>query len=128
MFTGDHVLFDITPYITSWVGVENSLGDYMNSLRAIRSYDVKLALPGHRATGDFHARIDALLRHHAARLAECMDVVRARPGLTVYEIASFMTWKIRAVSWETFPDNQKWFAVGECMSHLDYSRRTGGCA
>ena len=30
-----------------------------------------------------------------------------------------MTWKIRASSWEDFPVAQKWFAVGECMSHLE---------
>ncbi len=125
MFTGDHVLFDITPNITAWIGVENSLGNYIKSLKAIRSYDVKLALPGHRAGGDFKARIDELLRHHDARLEECLGVVKGRPGLTAYEIAPHMTWKIRADSWESFPNNQKWFAVGECMSHLDYLSAAG---
>lgn len=125
MFSGDHVLFDITPNITAWVGVENSLGDYLDSLSAIRTYDVKLTLPGHRATGNFKARIDELLRHHDARLAECLAVVKRRQGMTVYEIASHMTWKIRADSWEAFPNNQKWFAVGECMSHLDYLKAAG---
>lgn len=28
--------------------------------------------------------------------------------------------KIRAKSWADFPEVQKWFAVGECMSHLDH--------
>ena len=31
-----------------------------------------------------------------------------------------MTWKIRAKSWADFPVAQKWFAVGECMSHLEH--------
>lgn len=125
MFTGDHVLFDITPNITAWVGIKNSLKDYLDSLAYIRSFDVKLALPGHRATGDFKRRIDELLVHHEARLAECLDRVREYPGMTVYETASRMTWKIRADNWESFPENQKWFAVGECMSHLDYLREAG---
>lgn len=125
MFTGDHILFDITPNITAWVGVENSLSDYMESLRMIRKYPVKLALPGHRAAGDFNSRIGALLRHHEARLAECLEKVRENPGMTVYETASRMTWQIRARNWEDFPDNQKWFATGECMSHLDYLRAEG---
>ena len=34
-------------------------------------------------------------------------------------LAGHMTWKIRASSWEDFPVAQKWFAVGECMSHLE---------
>lgn len=120
MFTGDHILFDITPNITAWVGVANSLKNYMDSLRMVREYPVKLALPGHRAPGDFHSRIDTLLHHHQVRLAECLEKVRGNPGTTVYETASRMTWQIRARSWEDFPDNQKWFATGECMSHLDY--------
>ena len=120
MFTGDHVLFDITPNITAWLSVEDSLGDYLDSLRAIREYPVKTALPGHRKTGDFHARIDELFKHHETRLAEVVGIIRSEPGLTAYEIAGKMRWKIRASNWEEFPATQKIFAVGECCAHLDY--------
>jgi len=125
MFTGDHVLFDITPNITAWMGMEDALGDYLDSLRRVREYPVELALPGHRKSGDYKARIDRLLRHHEARLAETLDIITRTPGLNGYEIAGRMTWQIRADSWDTFPVVQKWFAVGECMSHLDYLRRRG---
>ena len=125
MFTGDHVLFDITPNITAWISVEDSLGDYLESLRAIKEYPVISALPGHRKTGDFHARIDELFRHHEARLAEVVGITRSEPGLTAYEIAGKMRWKIRANDWEEFPATQKIFAVGECLSHLDYLRLRG---
>ena len=119
-FSGDHVLFDITPNITSWSFVYDSLGDYLDSLRAVSKYDVKLALPGHRDTGDFNARVEALLRHHQIRLAEVERIVGEFPESTAYEIAGKMKWKIRANSWADFPDPQKIFAVGECLSHLDY--------
>ena len=122
MFTGDHVLFDITPNITAWPTVEDSLGDYLSSLRMIREYPVKRALPGHRKTGSFHERIDALLKHHEVRLAEVERIINSSPGLTAYEIAGMMRWKIRANNWDDFPVAQKFFAVGECMSHLDYLR------
>lgn len=125
MFTGDHVLFDITPNITRWPNLENALGCYLRSLKQVREYDVKTALPAHRATGDFHARVDALLRHHAYRLEECLKVVREEPGLLPFEIAGRMTWRIRAKNWEDFPIPQKWFAVGECLSHLDLLRLEG---
>lgn len=39
MLTGDHVLFDITPNITLWQGVDDSLGDFLESLRKIDGYD-----------------------------------------------------------------------------------------
>ena len=86
----------------------------------LRHYPVELALPGHRGSGDFKTRIDALLRHHAARLEECCRLVAEREGQTPYEIAGQMTWEIRANSWEEFPIRQKRFATGECMSHLDH--------
>ena len=123
MFLGDHVLFDITPNITNWEGVDDSLGNYLDSLRAIRAYDVALPLPGHRGRGAFRARIDDLLAHHEHRLAEALEVVKKYPGNTAYFLAGHMTWKIRANSWEEFPLAQKWFAVGECASHMDYLKR-----
>lgn len=125
MFTGDHVLFDITPNITLWHFVEDSLGDYLNSLREINKYDVQLALPGHRETGDFHGRIANLLAHHEERLEECLNVVRENPGLSVYDIAGKMSWHIRCSSWDDFPIGQKWFAVGECHSHLRHLETRG---
>lgn len=118
MFTGDHVLFDITPNITYWAEMDDALGDYMKSLAMIDKYDVALALPGHRETGDFHARIAHLLEHHEMRLEECLNVVKNNPGLCICDIAGKMTWRIRCSSWEDFPMSQKWFAVGECHSHL----------
>ena len=103
MFTGDHVLFDITPNITAWSWVEDSLGDYLENLLRVRNYPVQLALPGHRKSGDYKERIRVLLDHHARRLAETERIIRQNPGLNGYEIAGRMTWKIRAASWEEFP-------------------------
>lgn len=125
MFTGDHVLFDISPNITAWMELEDALGAYLESLERSKAYPVKLALPGHRKTGDYHRRIEALEAHHRDRLEETMDIVKAQPGQTAYEITSAMTWNIRARSWEEFPDVQKWFAVGEALAHLDYLRMRG---
>ena len=119
MFLGDHVLFDITPNITAWTELPDALGTYLESLKAIRSYDVEISLPGHRATGNFKQRVDELLLHHEQRLDETRRIVREHPGLTAHDIAGKMTWHIRCSSWEDFPPGQKWFAVGECLSHLD---------
>ena len=120
MFTGDHILFDISPNITCWERARDSLGDYLQSLRSALDYPVQLALPGHRKSGPYHQRIRELLTHHDIRLAEILSILRSEPGLTAYEIAGKMTWKIRSRDWESFPPVQKWFAVGECLSHLDH--------
>ncbi|MDR1043212.1 MAG: MBL fold metallo-hydrolase [Clostridiales Family XIII bacterium] len=118
LFTGDHVLFDITPNITEWSIMDDALGVYLESLRKVRGMDVRLALPGHRESGCFASRIDALLDHHKSRLEEALNIVAAKDGQTCYEIASQMTWKIRHNNWSEFPLSQIYFAVGEAASHL----------
>lgn len=55
-----------------------------------------------------------------ARIDEVYNIVNKSRGITTYEVASQMTWSIRAKDWNDFPVVQKWFAVGEASSHLDY--------
>lgn len=119
LFTADHVLFDITPNIAMWPNMENALGRYLESLKKVQAYPVKLALPAHRHTADFHRRVEELLEHHRLRVAETLRIVEEEPGLTAYEVTARMTWDIRADSWEVFPLTQKWFAVCEALAHLE---------
>lgn len=129
MILGDHVLFDITPNITDWDGVEDSLGNYLRSLDKIDRYDVKIPLPGHRAPGDFHKRIAVISEHHRSRLVECMRIIRQlgreSGKARLYDITGRMRWKIRAAGWDSFPPAQRWFALGECLAHIDYLKRRG---
>lgn len=116
--SGDHILGDITPNITRWAGVEDSLGDYLNSLEKVRALDVALVLPGHRSLiDDMAARIDSLKKHHEARLDEVRAIL-AQGAASGYEVASKMGWSIRG-TWADFPVTQKWFATGEALAHLD---------
>ena len=119
MFTGDNVLFDITPNITCWPDCSNALQEYLKSLERSKGFDVELAMPGHRKPGDYYARIDRLLLHHQHRLDEIVNIIGNEPGLTAYEIARRMRWKIHLDENGNFPPAQMWFAAGECMSHLD---------
>ncbi len=125
MILGDHVLFDITPNITDWPDVEDSLGDYLDSLDKINQYEVTIPLPGHRKPGDFHERIAGLKAHHERRLHDCCRVIHELGHARLYDITGQMRWKIRAASWDTFPPAQRWFALGECLSHIDYLLKRG---
>ena len=119
LFSGDHVLRDITPNITLW-GDEDSLGDYLASLTRVAELDVDLVLPGHRTPfPDLSARVGELRRHHQERLAEVTAILGEGP-CTAYDVASRMSWDIVADTWDAFPVVQKWFAVGEAGSHLRY--------
>lgn len=125
LLSGDHILGDITPNITAWPGVTDSLGDYLASLEKVDRLDPVLALPGHRSpVHDARGRIHELQRHHSGRLEEVLTLLTDGPH-TVCELASRMTWDIRADDWSAFPIAQKWFACGEAASHLDHLQVRG---
>ena len=120
-FSGDTVLFNITPNISFWPGSKEALGEYFLSLLKIRELPVKVCLPGHRAIStDLKGRIDQLLKHHEERLQEVIDILKANPAATGYDVAKLMHWDIRAKDWSDFPAGQKWFAVGEAVAHIDF--------
>lgn len=117
-FSADHILGDITPNITRWPGVADSLGNYLRSLEAVLALDIVLTLPGHRSViRDTPGRIRRLQAHHAARLDEVRRIL-GRGETDAYTAASQMTWDMRG-AWPEFPTAQKNFAVGEALSHLD---------
>lgn len=120
LFAGDHVLYNITPNISAWEGVSDSLRNYLESLDKIAGLKVAHAFPAHREDGDFYRRIISLKEHHAARLEELLELVQRYPGSTAYELAQMMTWSVRNRTWAEFPPTQKWFATGETIAHLDY--------
>ncbi|MCL2568861.1 MAG: MBL fold metallo-hydrolase [Oscillospiraceae bacterium] len=121
LFTGDHLLFDITPNIAWWRELEDPLSHYFASLHKISSLNVNTVLTGHRQNeGTLEKRIPELLKHHEERLDDVLNIVQENPYSTGYEIASKMHWSIRAKSWADFPPGQRWFAVGEAISHIDH--------
>ncbi|MCI8454868.1 MAG: MBL fold metallo-hydrolase [Lachnospiraceae bacterium] len=121
MFTADHVLFDITPNITFWQGMKDSLGAYLDSLVKIRGFEIETALPAHRNNQtDVYTRIRQIVEHHLVRLCETVDALAEFPGTHASQIASRLQWSMRGKTWDEFPLSQRWFAVGETIAHLDY--------
>lgn len=120
MFTGDHILFDISPNITAWPVLDDTLGCYLDSLERSKSYPVETALPGHRKSGNYHKRIEELQKHHELRLNEITDIIaNSETHLTAYQITALMKWRIRRDPDGNLPITQRWFAAGECQAHLD---------
>jgi glyoxylase-like metal-dependent hydrolase (beta-lactamase superfamily II) len=123
-FSGDHVLLDITPNITWWPFLENSLKSYLESLDKVRDLEVNLVLPGHRRLWkDLRARVDEIKRHHDVRLKEAFNALD-RPK-TAWEVAPSITWDLKYERWEDVHVVQKWFAVGETVAHLEYLLKQG---
>jgi glyoxylase-like metal-dependent hydrolase (beta-lactamase superfamily II) len=125
LVAGDHLLIDITPNIQCWGDERNPLKIYLQSLEKVDSLDVDLVLPGHRRLfTDHHRRIRELQAHHRRRLDEVMAILDGS-SLSAYDVASKMTWDIRAESWDHFPIVQQWFATGEAIAHLRYQEEAG---
>ncbi len=121
LFASDHILFDITPNITYWLDLDNSLHAYLMSLVKIHNFDVETIFVGHRNNNEnMYKRIDELIEHHYKRLTQTLELVDANPLTHGTKIASLMKWSMRGKHWDDFPVTQRWFAVGETLSHLDY--------
>ncbi len=120
-FSGDHILGDITPNISTWLETSNPLAEYFISLDRVYNLDISLVLPGHRSLiRDCRQRIDQLKEHHRQRLAEVLEIIREIGQGSAFEIAAGMTWDLVADSWDDFPLMQKWFATGEALAHVHY--------
>jgi glyoxylase-like metal-dependent hydrolase (beta-lactamase superfamily II) len=128
LFSGDHVLGDITPNIATWSDEGDPLADYLDSLALVARLEVALCLPGHRTpVKDCRGRIEALVEHHRERADEVLQILSRGPR-NAYDTAAEMTWSIRARSWAEFPVMQRWFATGEATAHLRYLEGTGQVA
>jgi glyoxylase-like metal-dependent hydrolase (beta-lactamase superfamily II) len=120
LFSGDHILFDITPNISYWPEMSDALKSYLDSLDKASRLEVKLVLPAHRRSWHHHQqRIDELKQHHKGRLEEARAALQDGE-MTAYEVAPYITWKIEYKEWKQFPIVQQWFAVGETLAHLHY--------
>jgi glyoxylase-like metal-dependent hydrolase (beta-lactamase superfamily II) len=125
LIAGDHILFDITPNIAHWVDMEDSLGQYLNSLEKVNALDVELVLTGHRRLlHDLRGRVKELQEHHRARLNEVL-VALGEGEKNILQIAPRIHWDITAKSWEAFPVQQKWFAFGETLAHVKHLEGQG---
>jgi len=125
LVSGDHILFDITPNITYWPEMENSLNEYLASLDKVSNLEADIVLPGHRKAGNsLRKRIIELQAHHQARLNEVLSALE-KERKTAFQIAPYVTWNLNCPSWADFPAAQKWFAVGETIAHLEYLEKKG---
>lgn len=127
LVAGDHILNKITPNIQLWSDDWNPLKCYLENLDKIGKYSVDLVLPGHRRVfTNCRERIEELKTHHRQRCDEVLSILKTGKK-NAYKVASGMTWDIDYGdhSWDLFPFQQKWFAMGEAVAHLKYLEEEG---
>ncbi len=126
LFSGDHLLADISPIIMCYSDRENPLKHYMKSLDKTRKLEVERTYPGHRGRIDDHRKVIDILRiHHDRRLSEILDIL-SYGRRTGYEISELMKWDDPSEACrDTFPSLRKWFALSEAIAHIRYLEDEG---
>ncbi|NLI92723.1 MAG: MBL fold metallo-hydrolase [Peptococcaceae bacterium] len=121
LFSGDHILGNISPNITCYhLGEMSSLNQFLKSLDKIAGMDVELVLPGHRQIlTNCAERIKELKLHHQNRLIEVMSILKEGPRTGV-EIAGQMSWAMSYTVWDEISPVQKFFSLGEALAHVNY--------
>lgn len=120
LLCGDHVLMKITPNIGLWPQTDgNPLGNFIDSLTALKTLEVRQALPGHRwLIDDWQGRIEELIAHHEHRLDITLSAFDDKHE-TVYEIATHV------FPIDRFTPHEWRFAMAETLAHLDLLERQG---
>lgn len=124
LFSGDHVLARITPIVAVHPqSAPNPLADYLDALAAVRAWDVDEVLPAHEYRFlRLAERVDAVMAHHAERLAEIESVLAGVGGSSCWEITAKLTW---SRPWEEIPAFMRRAANNETLAHLIWLESKG---
>lgn len=121
IFSGDHMLYIISPSIEpSLVGL-SSLQCYLNSLDKLRNLPLEKLFCAHGALrNDFANRIEWLARHHEDRLLETLSIIEANPGLSGYPLIRSIHWNVPFDAWEDISSLQRGCILLEGIALLDH--------
>ncbi len=124
LLSGDHVLPVITPHVAFRGGPgSNPLGDFLQSLEALKPLAVRKVFPAHEfAFDNLRQRIEEIELHHRERLEEMLAALAEGP-LTAYVVAHHVTWVTG--DFRDFDFAMQGFAVRETVAHLEYAVSDG---
>jgi len=118
LLTGDHLLTDITPNPAMTVQQGRptkrvrALPQYVDSLRALTSYDGVVGHGGHRdPVSDVRPRALEVIDHHESRANDMESLLEAEGPLTAYEIMGNL--------FSDLPITEVFLGMSEVVGHLD---------
>lgn len=117
LFSGDHILDQITPNI-SWHPGSDALGDYLDSLDRVGRLDVEHIYPSHGSPFTGHREwIRETAEHHRQRCDEIIAAIE-KGATTAHEMVGHL--------WPRPLDPiHHHFAVFEILAHVEYMERRG---
>jgi glyoxylase-like metal-dependent hydrolase (beta-lactamase superfamily II) len=121
MICGDQVLPHITPNVSVVPGEGGDpLNDFLVSLEQLKSYEVKLAFPGHRDPfSNFEGRITELQQHHERRLDKMVAMLAEEPRTAYHMCEALFGSRLNGNA------HQLRFAMSETLAHLVYLENCG---
>jgi glyoxylase-like metal-dependent hydrolase (beta-lactamase superfamily II) len=128
LFTGDHIL----PEITSHIGLHpqsgnNPLSAYLSSLRAMIDLPVNFAFPGHGpACSGIRQIMESLIRHHEERNRAILKALQENIK-SGYQVATELLWltSVKPVNFENLNLFDQRLALTETLAHIDYLLNEG---
>lgn len=121
LFSGDHILFVISPGIARFLDGTNGLQAYLDSLEKVRQLTPRHLFLSHGdERGGILERIAWLDRHHRERLDETVAIVKALPGLAGEEVIRRIRWNVPADTWEDISYLQRGYILNQGIVMLDY--------
>ncbi|MDR3565421.1 MAG: MBL fold metallo-hydrolase [Negativicutes bacterium] len=120
LFSGDHVLPNITPNIGfSMAPGSNPLADYLAALKKVAALPARLVLPAHGDVfSDLPGRVREIEQHHANRLSLMLAAIH-EGDKNAYQVAASVPWTEGAISLMELDTVSKFFAVAETSAHLE---------
>ncbi len=118
LFTGDHVLPGISPFVPYDGDGRDHLGDYLDSIEKIELLDPGVVLPAHGPTIERgRARARQISLHHERRLGAMTQELKWGPK-TAWEV-------MRAVFRPNLGHFEQRLAIQETLAHLEHLERRG---
>lgn len=104
LFSGDHLLFDVSPALQSSFIPQNGLDLYIEDLHKICSMAPTLLLHAHgELLNDYVERAQWLICHQTERKLEVLKVIRKNPNLTGMEVAQRLRWNTPTQNLRSLP-------------------------
>lgn len=119
LFSGDHVLSDSFPNITTWNLNEDFFQYYLDNLAKLNNMQINHLFTAHdNPIDNIGLRIDSAITHYKNRLEHVKDALSkaARP-MTAFEISSELK---RHVSLAEVPPGTRWFICSDTLAYLQH--------
>lgn len=101
LFSGDHILFTLSPGVGLFLPDGDSVAAYVQSLRKVQDLRISHLCHSHGdLRDDFEERIEWLLNHSRERAAQVQGIVERNPGITGLEATKRIDFNVPFDCWE----------------------------